>query len=118
MKAGEKWARQAAEDQDYDDAALTRERQAVILLIMTGFLVTPTFQLFPHYGDPAKIAFLLPGVLIFIALASVVLITTDPAPRSRAGWARVVIVVVLGIALFAVGGWNWIVTLAFAGAAI
>jgi len=88
------------------------------MLLLVGFLILPLFQLFSQHANPVKAAFLLPGGLIFLPLTARVMLAPVPVPRTRAAWIRAAAVVILGIALFAVGGWSWVTAIAFSGAVV
>jgi two-component system sensor histidine kinase DesK len=110
------------EDDDLDTGVtgLLRYRRLVIRVLLVIFLVLPAAALLTSHSRGGH-----PGFLIFATLAFVVLVDRtvlvrmpQPGLYARWQWWLLPLVVVLGAALFAVGGMAWLTALAVASAAV
>ncbi|MGE5286796.1 MAG: sensor histidine kinase [Micromonosporaceae bacterium] len=104
-------------DPDTDTPARSTFPRPIILALIS-FLIIPAAGLIPAHADPAKIAFLLPGTVVFVVLAGWFAVAQKSTGPDRLKWLWITVIVVLATALFAVGRWSWVVALPVAGAAI
>jgi two-component system, NarL family, sensor histidine kinase DesK len=109
--------RQPADDElfPYDNAR--RVRQVIVALAVCFFVVVPAVSGLVKRPGPASI-FLLAGTVAFIGIDGATILRpgwaygrTEPAP-----WARLTIILALGIAVFVVGGQAWVIILALSAA--
>jgi two-component system sensor histidine kinase DesK len=107
---------------DSDDDGLLSAPTTLLRRIVIGGIVA-YFLLSPVAGDiasrpTARNVFLLAGALVFLGLLASLVASIEVMARQTAPWARLAVIVTLGIALFVVAGTpNWIIVLALAAAA-
>jgi two-component system sensor histidine kinase DesK len=92
-------------------------RQAIILVLICFFVLAPAVGGAVRRPAPASY-FVLVGSVAFIGVAGVLIFRPAWAHggTDRVPWARLAIIVALGVALFVVGGEAWIIVLALAAA--
>jgi two-component system sensor histidine kinase DesK len=91
-------------------------RRLSILAVITYALLVPAVSAVAHRVTPASV-FLLAGSLVFIPLVSFVAIGPAGQHDGTVPWAWLAVITVLGVALFEVGGGNWLTILAITAAA-
>jgi two-component system, NarL family, sensor histidine kinase DesK len=101
-----------------DDARLSHYRRLAIALIILFILLSPAIQDFAQHTVPTgERWFLLAGSVVFVIITYAFGIA-PLAPWIRpTPWVRLTVITALAIALFAVGGTNWLAVLATAAAA-
>jgi two-component system, NarL family, sensor histidine kinase DesK len=103
---------------EVDDARLSHYRRVAIALIILFVLLSPAVRVFGEHAVPtAERWFLLTGSVVFVIIFFVFGISPASPWIRPAPWAGLAAVVALAIALFAVGGTNWLAVLAAAGGA-
>jgi len=101
-----------------DDARLSRYRQVAIALIILFVLLSPAVHTFAEHTVPtAERWFLLTGSVVFVIIFFVFGISPASPWIRPAPWAGLAAVVALAVALFTLGGSNWLAVLAAAGGA-
>ena len=112
----------AGDDLDAGVTGLLRYRRLVIRVLLVIFLLLPVVGLLRshHHNAGAHPGFLIPATLVFVLLIDRTVLVRMPEPGryARWQWALLPLVVVLGAALFAVGGMAWLTALAVAAAAV
>jgi two-component system, NarL family, sensor histidine kinase DesK len=103
---------------DADDARLSHYRRIVIALIILLVLLSPAVREFTQQNVPiGERWFLLAGSVVFVII-TYAFGFAPPAPWIRAPpWVALAAIIALAIALFAVGGTNWLAVLAAAAGA-
>jgi two-component system sensor histidine kinase DesK len=104
---------------DRDVSGTLRLRRLLIRVLVAVFLILPAAVMFSHQGLAGQAAFLVPATVVFLVLVDRWVLVSLPQPgrRPRRDLVMLVVIVVLGVALFAVGGMNWLTALAVAAAA-
>lgn len=100
-----------------DMSSWQRQRRRFIGIMVAAFVLSPAVSLVANHGFAGRALFLLPGAMVFVlAISRGPFTVSDLAAAGlwRRGW--LVLIVVLGAALFVVGGTNWLVALACAAA--
>jgi two-component system, NarL family, sensor histidine kinase DesK len=100
-----------------DVSSWQRRRRWIVGSLVAAFVISPTVALVAGHGFTGKAVFLVPATAVFVAAMGRNMLTAEPAwqvPGRGAGW--VALIAVLGSAIFAVGGMDWLVTLAVAAA--
>jgi two-component system, NarL family, sensor histidine kinase DesK len=96
-----------------DDARLAQTRRLVVSLVILFVLLSPAIRVFSdHDMAPTARWFLLLGSLIFTIVTYVFYFAPGAPDLQPAPWATISVMVLLAIALFAVGGMNWLAVLA------
>ncbi|HTZ91442.1 MAG TPA: histidine kinase [Streptosporangiaceae bacterium] len=109
-------AGQGATDQEADGPWAARSRRVLISLVLGFLLLAPAFKIAVHGPHNGLQWFQLTGA---VALAAVVIpgvLSAQPAERRQTQWARLVVISSLALALFVVGGPNWLAMVAVAAA--
>jgi two-component system sensor histidine kinase DesK len=105
---------------DSDDELLPERgrvaRRVIILAVISYSLLDPAFSALANRVTPAHI-FLVAGSLVFIPLVSIVAIGPASQRTATVPWGWLLVINVLGITLFEVGGGNWLPILAITAAA-
>jgi two-component system, NarL family, sensor histidine kinase DesK len=100
------------------DARLSHYRRVAVALIILFVLLSPAVRTFADHTAPtAERWFLLTGSVVFVIIFFVFGISPASPWIRPAPWAGLTAVVALAIALFAVGGTNWLAVLAASGGA-
>src|SRR5215470_11834904 len=109
----------AGDDLDRSVSGMLRIRGVVIGVLVTVFLALPAVSLFGQQGLSGAAAFLVPGTAVFVVLVDRWLLLSRPqlSHHPVRDLAVMWLIVVLGVALFAVGQMNWLIALAVAAAA-
>jgi two-component system, NarL family, sensor histidine kinase DesK len=109
----------AGDDLDRSVSGMLRIRGVVMGVLVTVFLALPAVSLFRQQGLSGAAAFLVPGTAVFVVLVDRWLLLSRPqlSHRPVRDVAVMWVIVVLGVALFAVGQMNWLIALAVAAAA-
>jgi len=109
----------AGDDLDRSVSGMLRIRGLVIGVLVTVFLALPAVSLFRQQGLSGVAAFLVPGTAVFVVLVDRWLLLSRPqlSHHPVRDVAVMWVIVVLGVALFAVGQMNWLMALAVAAAA-
>jgi two-component system, NarL family, sensor histidine kinase DesK len=109
----------AGDDLDRSVSGMLRIRGVVIGVLVTVFLALPAVSLFRQQGLSGVAAFLVPGTAVFVVLVDRWLLLSRPqlSHHPVRDVAVMWVIVVLGVALFAVGQMNWLIALAVAAAA-
>jgi two-component system, NarL family, sensor histidine kinase DesK len=109
----------AGDDLDRSVSGMLRIRGVVIGVLVTVFLALPAVSLFRQQGLSGVAAFLVPGTAVFVVLVDRWLLVSRPqlSHHPVRDVAVMWVIVVLGVALFAVGQMNWLIALAVAAAA-
>jgi two-component system, NarL family, sensor histidine kinase DesK len=96
-----------------DDARLARSRRLLLGVIILFVLLSPAVRVFSDHTMPAAARwFLLVGSLIFTVVTYLFWIAPGAATIRPALWVSITFIVALAVALFAIGGINWLAVLA------
>ncbi len=97
-----------------DDARLAQTRQLLVTVLILVVLVSPLIRVFSdHSSMPTAVRwFLLVGSLVFVTVTWVFWVPPYAPTVRPARWVMITATVALGVALFAVGGMNWLAVLA------
>jgi two-component system, NarL family, sensor histidine kinase DesK len=101
-----------------DDARLSHYRRIALALIILFVLLSPAVREFTqHTVSPGERWFLLAGSVVFVIITYAFGIAPASPWIRPAPWAALTVIIALAIALFAVGGTNWLAVLAAAAGA-
>jgi two-component system, NarL family, sensor histidine kinase DesK len=105
---------------DTDITGLLRYRRLVIRVLLVIFLLLPALSLLFSHQKTGHPGFLILATLAFVALTDRTVLIRRPRPGQYARWQWLLLplLVVLGAALFAVGGMAWLAALAVASAGV
>jgi two-component system, NarL family, sensor histidine kinase DesK len=108
------------DDLDAGITGLLRYRRLVIRVLLVIFLLLPAVSLLFSHQKSGHPGFLILATLAFVALTdrTVLFRRAEPGQYARWQWLLLPLLVVLGAALFAVGGMAWLSALAVASAAV
>ncbi|HXW88580.1 MAG TPA: sensor histidine kinase [Streptosporangiaceae bacterium] len=110
--------RTLAGPEDVDDARLSHYRRLAIAVIILFVLLSPAIQVFANHTVPiGERWFLLAGSVVFVIIADAFAIAPASPWIRPAPWAAITPIIALAVALFAVGGTNWLAVLAVAAGA-
>jgi two-component system sensor histidine kinase DesK len=107
-------------DLDAGITGLLRYRRLVIRVLLVIFLLLPALSLLFSHQKSSHAGFLILATLAFVALTdrTVLFRRAEPGRYARWQWLLLPLLVVLGAALFAVGGMAWLSALAVASAGV
>src|SRR5947207_147911 len=108
------------DDLDVGITGLLRYRRLVIRVLLVLFLLLPAVSLFFSNQKAGHPGFLIVATLAFVALTdrTVLFRRAKPGQYARWQWLLLPVLVLLGAALFAVGGMAWLSALAVASAGV
>jgi two-component system, NarL family, sensor histidine kinase DesK len=108
------------DDLDTDVTGLLRYRRLVIRVLLVIFLLLPAVLLLTSHQKSGHPGFLVLATLGFVVLTDRTVLIRMPEPGRYGRWQvwLLPLLVVLGAALFAVGGMAWLTALAVASAAV
>jgi two-component system sensor histidine kinase DesK len=99
-----------------DDTRLGQSRRLLISLVFLFILLSPAIRVLSDHRMPVAARwFLLAGSVFFVVVTYVFWIAPGAPPTVWPGpWAIMLVTIALAVALFAVGGLNWLAVLAIA----
>ena len=108
------------DDLDTGITGLLRYRRLVIRVLLVIFLLLPAVSLLTSHQTTGHPGFLIVATLAFVALTdrTVLFRRAKPGQYARWQWLLLPVLVLLGAALFAVGGMAWLSALAVASAGV
>jgi two-component system, NarL family, sensor histidine kinase DesK len=103
-----------------DITGLFRYRRLVIRVLLTVFLLLPAVAQFTGHRHNSHRVFLIGATVAFLVLTDRIVLVRMPRPGQYARWQLrlLPVLVVLGAALFAVGGMGWLTALSVASASV
>ena len=101
---------------DTQDERWHRYRRLLLRALVAFALISPFLS--AHRPSGAAIWFLIPATAAFIVIADRIVLRTEWHESRRVTWAWLTVIVVLAVAILAVGGSNFVTALIIAAAAI
>ena len=96
-----------------DDARLAQSRRVLITLLILFALLSPAIQVLTQHNVSAPARwFLLAGSIAFVIITYVFWLAPGAHPARPSPWVIMPVIVAMAIALYAVGGMNWLAALA------
>jgi two-component system sensor histidine kinase DesK len=103
-----------------DITGMFRYRRLVIRVLLAAFMLLPAVALFTGHKHHSGAGFLIVATVVFLVLTDRIVLVRMPRPGQYSRWQLrlLPVLVVLGAALFAVGGMGWLTGLSVASAAV